>query len=830
MNAIKFNRICLALPGLIIFALSNFGYSQADFIPLKIDTETFIETVESPKDLSYLDSESNGLLNANISGGVNPDMAYRLLAGGNARFLKEDSVEAQSLPPIDHSVNQYPIATILYSLDMPILPTTLTQTTDRDVYLTGVKSGAVTYDDLDAIEYGILNLQTPLLVVMGHYPSRDVQNLIRKYNVLEQSAQKESMKIVQKTPQTLPQGGASDDMKMYNLIGPAIARSQEAYPQLKGNDLANVVSEALVWQSIETILMKSNIAQELVRAGKLNIIAAIVDDRARKIFWLGEHPLQDEFLTPVPETYSNPSNSNSILIETALPQAISDQTIREYMTRYQENTYYNNVIQTYYIQPVFYEPSWELFSQRAWSYRPWSGVWIEPFTPWPYWNPWEPPTNAPQIGVSIGNGRLNFFIGYNSYHGHSRPLNHNFHPLSPWWSLDIFLNPINHWRDPIFDHLWHGRYDDISKLPPSNRPWRITPPTSLHNPLNNQPAPLNRVPVKRPVRGSSSIIERHDSPNTVYHPGDARPAINGRMSGTIGIGGNTRIGQRFNGLGKPQHPSNDNNPRTPDEKTDVRPNVPSPFFRQNSGTENPHAPHLNSGPTPRRDINEETPNDRIKRNKVQDQKRPNRFTNIKISNSRETNENTQPEISFSQIKEKNNMTITTPLPRRQNSLFEKTSERIVGDIAHNMTKDEPTSSVYPMNPQNQSKGSLVITSAITQRMENRHNRPFQSLENISQNKQEPPLSRPENNRRINNYDGGKSQSVTLPEAEPGFINRLNRPGTLSLKHMQDKPIFFAERTADSPRNHNLNIHRVVNPVMKEEIRPESGIRHIDIRN
>ena len=230
-----------------------------------------------------------------------PDYAYRQLAAGNARYLKEASEDARTLPKYDVNEYKYPLATVLYSLDMPTLPTTLTQTTDREIYLAGIQAGAVSTDDLAAIEYGLLNLQTPLLVVMGHYPSSEVSKLIRNYDQLESKAKKETAKLVGQDIQTLPQGTSTDEMKLYNLIGPAIARSKEAYPDLQGYDLANVVSEALVWQSVETILMKSTAAQDLVRAGQLSVIAGIVDDKTGKIYWLGEHPLQEEFLSNDPK-------------------------------------------------------------------------------------------------------------------------------------------------------------------------------------------------------------------------------------------------------------------------------------------------------------------------------------------------------------------------------------------------------------------------------------------------------------------------------------------------------------------------------------------------
>ena len=448
-----------------------------------------------------------------------PDEAYRQLVAGNAGYLNESSDVALTT---DVRGRVYPLATILYSLDMPILPTTLTQTSDRDVYLSGVTAGAVTTDDLAAVEYGVMNLQTPLLVVMGHFPSRDVTNLISKYDALSKRAYNETAKLSLSKTKTLPAGTTTQEMKLYNLVGPAIARSKEAYPDLKGNDLANVVSEALVWQSLEMILMKSTVVQDLVRSGKLEVVAAVVDDSTGRIYWLGEHPMQEEFIKPAPENLRNTQFKDEFIAQNELPEPLAPTVIQTYVDSYEANTYYDSVVEEYFVRPYYYVPSWELFSARAWTYRPWYGVWVEPFTPWPYWSPWGYPPGETGIGITIVNGHLNFFIGYNRYWGPYRSWNPHYRPTSPWWRTEIFVNPVGHWHDPIFDLIWHGSRADIHFKPYHDRPW-YRPPVPGHpgRRPDIRPDDHHRPPFGPVVPG--------------YRPGDVRPGPKPQPLGPGGI-------------------------------------------------------------------------------------------------------------------------------------------------------------------------------------------------------------------------------------------------------------------------------------------------------
>ncbi len=638
MNCTRFKRLKrVVFPAFILFSLfaSVCSYAQNEEIPLYLESgEDFLIYDDSTS--SLIDSAYSTPTTAYDNMQVTPDEAYRQLVAGNARYLKEDSIEARNLPKPTFQGTQYPIATILYSLDMPVLPTTLTQTTDRDVYLTGVKAGAVSSDDFAAIEYGLLNLQTPLLVIIGHYPSRDVSSLIRQYDALEKRAEAEAAKFADSGLMALPEGTTTDDMKLYNLVGPAVARTKEAYPDLQGYELSNIVTEALVWQSLETILMKSTVAQDLVRVGKLNVIAAIADDNTGKIYWLGEHPLQDEFLAPAPEELLNTDQNEVILTDAELPPPLAEIQIQEYVEQYEANTYYNDVIDYYYIQPEYYIPSWELFSSRAWCYRPWYGVWVEPFTPWPYWQPWGYPSETDTLGldVSIWNGRLSFYIGYNRYHGPYRSWDPHFRPHSSWWSLEVFTDPVGHWQDPVFDLLWRGLHDDISHVPFDQRPWRK--PAKPRSRSSGYP---RQGTIQSPHRSTIPGGPIGAPPKTQtgarrYQPGDARPGfaprignwgIGSRFGGGSGIGGSIFRPGNAPGLRRPgiENPGNrepgpdGNDPRQPGmnrgnsapnvERPDGLGVVPGSGPRQNPSRRPGNAPETRETNTPPRPDGNERP-------------------------------------------------------------------------------------------------------------------------------------------------------------------------------------------------------------------------------
>ncbi len=519
---------------------------------------------------------------------ITPDEAYRILVSGNARHIGDGSDAADKAPRLDAEADQYPVATIVYGSDMKKEPTDLTETTSRNVYLTQVKGGAVSTDDLASIEYGILNLQTPLLVVLGHYPSDEVAAMIDKYDELKTRAQKEVDKALMSKSQD-SSVKTSDEMKLYNLIGPAVARAKEAYPDIEGQELANVVSEALAWQSLETILMKSTVAQDLVRSGRLLVVAAIAEDETDKIYWLGEHPLQEDFVKEAPEEIrkANKEESASLVSESELPDALDEAAVQERVLECQENAYYGSVVNEYYVQPVYYVPSWRLFHPRVWVYRPWRGVYVRPFAPWPYWSPWGFPQGVGGLSLVFGSGGIGLVVGYNSYWGGYLPWNPHFRPIDPWWSVDFFLTGA-HFRHPEYYALFHGRRADIIVVPHHSRPgWRPGDPRDPFRPF------IPGDPFKPGKPGGHSDPFKPSKPGDHfrpggpfrpdgardYRPGDVKPGATGDRPGA----NPRKPGERPNfNPGKPGERANAN-PGKPGNRPSASPGKPSERSTLNPG-------------------------------------------------------------------------------------------------------------------------------------------------------------------------------------------------------------------------------------------------------
>ncbi|MDO5580504.1 MAG: hypothetical protein Q4G69_05180, partial [Planctomycetia bacterium] len=537
-----------------------------------------IRTVFSPLTvlfLMYLISVSAGAAESGISN-ITPEEAYRQLVAGNARYTKQEKEGALKLPELSKSEDRLPIATILYSSDLPKKPNELMDLSEKDLYMAPLSLGAFSGDDLDDLEYGTMNLKTPVVVVLTHYPSRDVLNFIRQFDLLEAKA-KEAAKNYD--PSKSPAKKETDkDVELYNLVGPAVKRAREAYPDLKAAELANVVSEAIVWQSLEAVLMQSTATQDLIKAGSVDLIAAMVDDSTGQISWLGAHPLQEEFLKPAPKEVENKLTAMQTVktakpVENAgLPEPLTEKVVSNYITEYKTNNYYSDIVSDYYTTPVYYEPCWRLFHPTVWCYRPWCGVWVNPFVPYPYYRPWG---YGPGIGLYFGRGWFNFGIGFNFHYGPPVHFGPGFHPHDPYWGRGPFRpapfgpghgpgprpgfgpGPGPH-MDRARELIYSGRGREIGALSrgdrPGFRPGSIQPGMvsgfsgNIGGPRPGKPGgPGSLGPGSRtPGQSGAPGIERGQR---VYKPGGMRPigpgsSSSGRNLSTGTLGGKATGDQR----------------------------------------------------------------------------------------------------------------------------------------------------------------------------------------------------------------------------------------------------------------------------------------------
>ena len=492
-----------------------------------------------------------GKVNAADNGNANmtPEEAYQHLVAGNARVIGNVTANADRLPPLSRLQDRFPVATVLYSSDMPTTPDRLTGLTTKDLYMVPLKYGAFSANQLDELEYGVMNLRSPLVLVLTHYPSREMLTFVRQYDALTMIAKAEAARYQ-------ASGGKSGAIAQrpvfdqYNLIGPAVARAKAAYPGVKGQELADIVEETVAWQSLEAILMQSSVVQDLLRAGAIDLVAGVVDDSTGIIYWLGSHPLQEEFLKPIPETIARKyANGNTIESDT-LPPPVSQTVINNYITEYRTNDYYDRAVTTYYQRPTYYEPCWNLFHQNVWTYRPWYGVGVQPFHPWPHNNPWGPsPSRNAAGGLSLLAGHLNMLIGYNHHFGPPPAPRPDFRPHDPFWGRDIYRHeygrrptpgpvpghgpgPAPVFRpDPIRDLIYRGlgheiphadRLDRPGFHPAPGTPGRPGTPPVVHP---DRPGTPGRPPVVNPQRPDRPGLNPAVNPQQPNRPG-LNPAVN----------------------------------------------------------------------------------------------------------------------------------------------------------------------------------------------------------------------------------------------------------------------------------------------------------------
>ena len=385
---------------------------------------------------------------------MTPDLAYRLLVAGNARYTKNDTQDADALAPPAVDPNAFPIATVFFSPESRTTPDYVFDISPEHLDLVPVRAGVFTSDELDDLEYGIVNLRTPLVVVLTHAPSREIERLLSVWSTLDAEAKSQVAStgtFFTGGDNTPPQ---SDDERLYSLAGPAVARAMSAYPNASASQLERIIAEGIAWQSIEAMLMQSAALRQLVAGGQTNLVAAVLDETTGEIEWLGRHPLTEEFLQTVPQNVVTQYGSGEVA-ESDLPPALDSAQVEKYLSDDVANTYYVNVTNDYYYRPAPSVPSWNLFRPDIWEYRPWFGVWVRPFAPLPKYHPWlyGPARHYPYWTP----GHPNFFIGFNwglDYH-HIPP---DFRPHDPRWDKPFFLDPTRHpgWiPGSPWDDIWH---------------------------------------------------------------------------------------------------------------------------------------------------------------------------------------------------------------------------------------------------------------------------------------------------------------------------------------------------------------------------------------
>jgi carbonic anhydrase len=211
------------------------------------------------------------------SSAVSPDRALQYLTEGNARFVSGKCIH----PRIDliritetSKNGQHPFATVLTCSDSRVPVELIFDQGIGDIFVVRVAGNVCNTDEAGTIEYGTGHLGTPLLVVLGHTDCGAVAAVVKEAEL------------------------SGNIVTLVKNIKVAVAKVVAANPQLPRQQLIPEAIKANCWQSIEDLFRTSPESCELVKKGKLKVVAAIYNVSTGEVAWLGSHPEQDRLIVP----------------------------------------------------------------------------------------------------------------------------------------------------------------------------------------------------------------------------------------------------------------------------------------------------------------------------------------------------------------------------------------------------------------------------------------------------------------------------------------------------------------------------------------------------
>lgn len=188
---------------------------------------------------------------------VNPDQALRDLLDGNKRFMKGQTKGPRRSPAEFSKLAgaQYPEAIIVSCSDSRVAPEILFDVGVGDIFVIRVAGNVVSGAGVTvkgSIEYGVAELNAPLVMVLGHSNCGAVK------------AAKQHIDAKDSLP------GAIDGL--VELVKPAVAQSKDE----KGDPLENAIRKN-VEIGVERLKTLEPILAAKVKDGKLKVVGAVYD-------------------------------------------------------------------------------------------------------------------------------------------------------------------------------------------------------------------------------------------------------------------------------------------------------------------------------------------------------------------------------------------------------------------------------------------------------------------------------------------------------------------------------------------------------------------------
>lgn len=187
------------------------------------------------------------------------DKAMEILLEGNRRFVKGKLEHPNHCEESRHAVadGQEPIATILTCADSRVPPVDIFDQGIGDLFVIRVAGNIIGDHSLGSIEYAVLHLHTPLVIVMGHSCCGAV-------------------------------GAVASDIRLDGHMSSFTAPIQTAIKKVKGmeGDLVDNAAKEVAIMIASQIATSEPIINDIVKVDKVRVIPAYYDLKTGEVSFL----------------------------------------------------------------------------------------------------------------------------------------------------------------------------------------------------------------------------------------------------------------------------------------------------------------------------------------------------------------------------------------------------------------------------------------------------------------------------------------------------------------------------------------------------------------
>ncbi len=203
-----------------------------------------------------------------------PEAIVKMLQEGNSRFVANKSLHPHSdtqrlIQAGKEDQGNHAYATVISCSDSRVPVEQIFDAGIMDIFVVRVAGNVVDVDEAGSIEYGLLHVNTPVLVVLGHTQCGAV-------TAVTSAVEGHGHALERNIPQ------------LVDNIEPAVKKAMAAHPDKHGKDVIPYAIEENIWQGIDELFMRSPAVREVVKSGKVKVVGAMYDVGTGKVEWLPE--------------------------------------------------------------------------------------------------------------------------------------------------------------------------------------------------------------------------------------------------------------------------------------------------------------------------------------------------------------------------------------------------------------------------------------------------------------------------------------------------------------------------------------------------------------